>query len=218
LTQLIEFQPDLVIVYDGVNDAIKFNNKIGLNYRWFFKNSVHQGIRQRIKESYTMKGSFRHFQESLMSAWPVVGEFFNLQFSTRLPPENPPIHSPDSIFLYKENLEQMISLCQNRKINIALFFQPALGISNEVIPAENFTFPPGHRNVRKQFYAEGKLMFKELKVEHAQEKTVYISDLSETFLNNRTVFADSCHLNEEGNKIIAQKIVAQISQALSLPK
>ncbi|MDD5174201.1 MAG: SGNH/GDSL hydrolase family protein [Candidatus Omnitrophica bacterium] len=227
LTDLIIFQPDIIIVYDGWNDQ-SYNNLLlsqpGEDVN-SLKSLTHYGLEERLRRSYTVLGSFSIF-------CGVVKSYANIYLnqSGAVTLLRMAIHKckninsaqkslkydyhQRSVEIYKENLTKMIMLANFYRFRIAIFLQPIMGADKKVLtPEEREIFQNiGDLPCRIQFYEAARGAFKDLRRVYGDDRKVIIKDLSESFNNiNETVYADSGHLLLNGNRIMAKNIIDAIN-------
>ncbi len=234
-TELIHYDPDLVIFYDGWNDYLFWDQ----NPDFAKRSSQHTKLQQQLNDSYTVSGSARHFARSL------VAPFIDLRFQsaslwipTRLidkvfvdrsltiaegggfdinnnvvqrPLSQDAKKSMKARALYETNIRDEIALAMARGINVAYFLQPLLGVSEKK--------PDGYENEwlqfnktdvaqRRDFYEDIRHRLKTIAAEYQSLSGVCIRDLSRATDNESSrVFSDSGHLNEKGNSIVAASMV-----------
>ena len=160
LTDLVDYEPDLVIVYDGWNDAdylprnLSLHEAKGTNE---MRTPTHQDNGVRIDESYAVGGSFNQFLIALGNGFrEVIGEdlpktlgipFAVLRLVEKvfgagaLPASELPLESaaePPSpaafgkmARLYVETIERILFLAKQRKFRTAVFLQPVIGVDDK---------------------------------------------------------------------------------------
>lgn len=232
MSELIYYGPDLIIVYDGVNDQ-SYNNLIINRYEDVLvplKTDTHYMLDERLDRSYTVLGSLNIFlcstavsiKQNLeeFAFWHLLNRII-LKTKTSLRKNSNIMdkswaYYPRSVDMYQENLERMILLSKYHGFKIALFLQPLMGIDNKTMtPEENyFNDLTEDLNVRVSFYNDARLMFNKLKEKHYTKGQVCVEDLSRSLQYvKETIYADSAHLTLRGNQIVAQKIVESLKQS-----
>jgi hypothetical protein len=231
VSELIQYEPNLVIVYDGNNDAVAGNYAIASPSGSPFQTETHQTNSRRINDSYYTGASFALFVETFSSeairlASRVSVGFTVLKlieyFSIWLPSDERPVHvlatppySPKSVDNYKHNIERMALVAEQSGFDFAAFLQPSLGIDNKEyvgLEATIYKKNAGIIGVKEKFYAGARSAFGELKKKFSKNKRVCISDISGTVFRQekQRVYTDHVHLFGSGNKTVAEKIVNEL--------
>ncbi len=226
LTELLSFHPDLIIVYDGWNDA-NYNNLLlgktqeGINS---LKLLTHYELEKRLSKSYTISGSFSTFCGVLKSYGNIylnqsgavtllrmaIRKYKNVGYVQKLSKYD---YQQMNVETYKENLTRMIMLSKFYHFRIGIFLQPIMGVGNKVLTQEERGILQDIADLRCRvlFYEAARDAFQDLKQEYGNDREVTIKDLSGSFDNiDYTVYADSGHLLLIGNQIIAKNIIGAL--------
>ena len=228
MSELVYYEPDIVIVYDGWNDQ-SYNNLMITKYG---KNIIplktvsHYQSESRLKDSYNVGGSailfvsaigdaLRQKVENLASLELIRRLFarFANMVSSRNETKNQK-YDPVSVKMYKENLQKMILLSRYHGFKIALFLQPIMGVDNKKLTGEERQMYKNISDlkVRKLFYSDARSVFTSLKNEYANDRYICIGDLSQAFEDlSQRFWADSGHLLLKGNEIIAERITTMLN-------
>lgn len=232
MSELAYFNPDLIIVYDGWNDA-SYTNKLLNRFGDDFiplRTRTHYSLGDRTHQGFFLKGSifqvlyavYNKVQMTLRQSGAVALFFKSVDFLLdKMRAQNPPpetkTYDPRSVAIYKENLEKMILLAQYHGFKIALFLQPTAGIDGKGLnPDEDFLL--SEIKLREAFYADAHPMFDALRQKYGVLPGVAVADLSMVFSDLKdTVYVDTGHLNLLGNRLIAKRIVEEVAAEDFLP-
>jgi hypothetical protein len=227
LTELVLYQPDLFVVYDGWNDQATSTSESLAGpdeIRNRLKTEQHYAVDQQLRRSFSVLGSVGlvfgnvkvALSESLngLATTQIAGHAISklLPREAREPSERQRVASKNGVRKYKENLEQMVLISDYYNIKIALFLQPILGVGSKIMTAEEKSFlgllDALALRSRLDFYTEARLMFSELARQHEVEGTVCVEDLSQSFAGiSEPLYVDSGHLVPRGNEVIGKIIV-----------
>lgn len=237
VSDLMDYAPDVVIAYDGNNDAIGGNFAISAGGSPF-KTETHMENTRRINASYHLVGSARMFfeniaQEAVRFSGRFSGGFALLKAieyaGIWLSPDTRPIHHiqappfyPQTVDIYKNNVERMALLGRQYGFKFAGILQPALGIDNkEYIGREKYIFDlnAGLVDMKKKFYAGAREAFRSLRLKFASDSKVCIADISGTVFADvkERVYTDNVHLLGAGNSRVADAILNELDRCGFLP-
>jgi len=227
-TELLSFNPDLVIVYNGWNDqqySLRKNLKKEKKWIDYYYKPSHLRTNKVSKQSFSFFGSTKIFinsgivslrrfldGSSIFYLFNRFYSFFEKKINEKKERINTSKERDYSSYItdyYKKNLESMILLSNTYKFNLSIFLQPLLGINEELQSDYNhLKINPNTFSFRKEFYDEARIMFNELSYKYVNDKNICIKDLSlNTFNNiNFRVYEDSGHLLEKGNELVAKAI------------
>ena len=227
-TELLSFNPDLVIVYNGWNDQLYSLRKILKKEKeWidYYYKPAHLRANKVSKQSFSFFGSTKIFinsgivslrrfldGSSIFYLFNRFYSFFEKKINEKKERINTSKERDYSSYItdyYKKNLESMILLSNTYKFNLSIFLQPLLGVNEKVwTDYHHLTINPNTFFLRKEFYHQARIMFNELSNKYENDKNICIKDLSlNTFNNiNFRVYEDSGHLLEKGNELVAKAI------------
>lgn len=223
ISELINYEPDLVIVYDGWNDEAYSNRDLAKrpNAPNSLKLKVQYDYDERLNASYEFGGSFAIFAEgtlvSIRKALAHTGIGLPIMIALdrvlaqkkEVEPAAP--YNPSSITRYRENLENILLIAEKHSAGVALFLQPIIGVDDKPYTPEELSTPISDMKTRKLFYADASAMFSNLKKRYFRPGSTCIEDMSKIFDHTReTVYADSGHIQRRGNEIVARKIVQKL--------
>jgi lysophospholipase L1-like esterase len=226
MSEVVYFSPDLVIVYDGWNDAL-YNNELLKKYgdRLIpLRSTTHYAMEERLIDSYTVAGSLHHVIQNVLDRtvaflrqWATFETLIKtkewLANKYRISQKaSAPEYFPRSVDLYQENLERMICLARFHKFKIALFLQPILSAGGKSLTEEEKRYDRIEVS-EHPFYLDAKIMFQHLREKYVRDNNILINDVSECFSDTPdTVYVDSGHLNAKGNTIVANAIVQRLRE------
>ena len=219
-------RPDLVIFYDGVNEAFTgYQNGIGgLTQSEFFR-------AQEFSILGSSWGRKKLYREALHSALMSTGLADLIKFlagkdnPNMLPHEIKPLGGLDylappqdfegtdaveqdvvDIYLFNVQMERMLS--ERFKFRSLFYWQPTVFSKNQLAPFERRLLPGDP--MRVEFYRG---TYRRLAAQAAPNGIIDISGI----LNNRNAldFIDPYHLNEAANEIVAKRMAADIAPILS---
>jgi hypothetical protein len=218
VSDLLRFTPDLVIVYDGVNDSHYqiFYDKNGSPFR----TATHDEITRRAEMSYSIKGSVLLAAENLKYKLGMIElprRFFarvlaNLSSNT----EAKPLHfdTKQQLLYYKITRRAFLDLAD--PLSVALFLQPWVGSGRALSDEERASSrshnegDPDFEN-RFAFYKFARRVLVELKEEKHEKSHACIVDISDSLKGvSQTVYVDSAHMLPTGNKIVAARILDEL--------
>ena len=231
VTDLVQYEPDLVIVYDGWND---FNSVGGSSVRPpFLRMAKHNEYAERLNASYTPWGAFsslvtatgNEVYEALRSfvSFYIIEKAFKLVIppgSNETKANRDPQEIEAGVAAYRDNLERILLTARQYRFSVGLFLQPILGVDGkEPAGQETYLFErePEALENRRIFYAKARSMFAELDRTWGNPSSC-IRDISRVFENNRAhLYADTGHLMEPGNAIVASGLAGALLGCGILP-
>ena len=219
-SELMAFNPDLLIVYDGWNDESSAEREPSSHQADAGANPLrtpeHRLIEERFTAGYSVSGSAGLFAgiiaARIRAAVHHTGTYRLMKRVTRPrvrrvfpdPPTPMPAYDPARVARYEENLTNMLNLAARHGARVALFLQPILGIDGAA-PADPSTA------ARRAFYADARPMFTRLRERYQRPAQVCIEDLSRVLEGaGDTNYVDSGHLSGRGNEVMAAEIVRRL--------
>ena len=218
VSDLLRFNPDLVIVYDGWNDSHLKNDSSPFR---------HPQITRRIAQSYSIAGSawllasnLRHFftQSNFrlgmaeLPSW-VLGKLSSDEDASTLSVDPP--FDPRDTKLYRQSRRAFLALADD-ELSVALFLQPLVGTDDRPMSAEekaSWWWPRLNEALgnRIPFYENARHILADLKGKNQGNSHYCIGDLSHSLTGvSETVYADTGHLLPKGNEIVASHILNQL--------
>lgn len=230
LTELVAYQPDLVVVYDG-------GNELFLNDRLVATGDERQVFRpiadsaDRLEASYSVSGSagllmravgawvnfhVANGKSGLVAAADILRQL--VAAGTGQPSAAPPtarVHGNISL-IYRNVHNTMVALSKIHGFRIAVFLQPLLGEGEKPLTeAERDILQkmPAHRvETRHILFRAFGAQIKDMQDEHAGEKGVCLGDLRNTFADvSERMYVDGGHLNGAGSRVVANEIATRLN-------
>ena len=248
ITELIHYNPDLVIFYDGWNELhSQFWDPNPIYAKRFSK---HDELQKRLNKSYTISGSalifvksintfFANLSFQLASLWipkRLIEKIFidktlvlmrdeengGLKIKNQIMKWAAPNISQKAIEFYETNIRDTIAFAREKDIKIAYFLQPILGVTDKQphgIELDWLQLNPIAIKNRKLYYADVRNRLKYIEAQYQDPSEVCIRDLSKAIKGEKSrVFSDSGHLNEKGNLILAHSMVDSLLECSIIQK
>ncbi|MBI3555993.1 MAG: hypothetical protein HY074_07005 [Deltaproteobacteria bacterium] len=232
MSELVDFKPDLVIVYDGWNDmpvGVVDGGLRSAGRQNHIKSPEHYYFENRERASHSVWGAFKTLLDTVgdtirvfaAKTWrdltpvrpspPADQE----RFSRGVPTEGASSQADllRQLSNYREHLEIMLDLAVRHRFKIAFFLQPIMTVDGKRLTAdENRILPYAHdATARKMYYLEARKMFQDLKRQASGSRLACVSDLSRVFAPvAASVYADTGHLLLHGEQIVAAEIVKRL--------
>lgn len=201
LTLLLELRrgnvPDLVVFYDGVNEAATAyqNGKAG-----FTSNESHRAEEFNVDER-------RSRLEKLLALVPGLRRFTaglgkRLAKSYAIPPEKAGTLTDDTIRVYRENVRVVELLGREYGFASLFYWQPVIFSKDHLAPNE-VKAEADFRYIR-EFNLD---VYERIKADAWLAARPTFHNVSDIFRTTETgVFADFCHLSEHGNEVVARRM------------
>jgi lysophospholipase L1-like esterase len=210
--EIVDLEPDVVIVYDGFNDLnspLLFDPRPGYprNFAWLEKtahfNSLRNLLTYRLQPALQSSGvgfwarRLRGARDDIVATAPAV--------------------DADIIDTYRRNLDRMMSVRQARGIRAVCVFQPTLLARQRRTAAEEALVAYMER--RHPGYAArfGRLLPRAVEAMRgvAAARGVPFVDLSGLFdASSETIFIDTAHVTDRGNALIAERLGPETEKLL----
>ena len=228
LVDLVDYQPDLVIFYDGWNDSRRSIALAAEPDQGAFRDSTHRLNAQRVNDSYRVGGALRHLglavavESALFLQRTAVGfavrELVEDYFIISPMEEVAPSDAVTSARFYGQNIELAIGLARQRGFAIAAFLQPLIGVDGRARPDELSLINSDMTERRSLFYRHAREGLGRLRSEYAGED-VCVADISESALRGAEgpVYKDWGHLLGAGNTAVAETIISELVRCALLP-
>lgn len=230
LTELGRYQPDLVVVYDGLND-------VGLTNAQFtaegsdanpFRNREVRDHDARIKASYSLAGGAVSLYGAALGGVAAILERSGLQMAGKLIAMklNLSLTSPSvadqwqinarTVEVYKENHAVMAALARLRGFRLALFLQPVMGIDGKPYTDEErrifeavMTGPA--LEMRRQLFEGLASSLREMAFENRDHPALCIADIRDVFAGVKDrLYVDTIHVTGAGNARVAARIKREL--------
>ena len=237
IADLLRFEPDLVIAYDGWNDAQLLPATIeGAPRTRPYRTASQQDNEDRVNASFSPSGSFGLFARlssgRLLEWLTRFSTFRVLHYSIGLiadtfhhpgsnakhdPPDRPEL-SVEAAHVYMQNHERMLFIARQKGFRFASFLQPIIGIDGKTYTrAEARNAPPAGGVVRRErelFYQTVRPLLGRFAETNELSGSSCVADLStKSFAGvSDTVYFDTGHLLANGNELVAQHILAELKR------
>jgi hypothetical protein len=192
--KILDYSPDLLIIYDGWND-------IGLDFRDYGadSNELGQKIIREIKRS-------EYITANVILKW-----YFNNKYDTTKKIQFDDSFIDKKVEKWKNSWEEICKIGDENNINVIITLQPIVGSGNKPLSSEERDYYEhyGHLDllIHYEKYANALIEL---------NSTCTTADLRYVFDNySQTIYYDSGHVNDFGNEIIAQKIFELIMPTIS---
>lgn len=210
--ELVDLEPDIVIVYDGFNDlnsALMFDPRPGYpsNFSWLERavrfNSFRELLAYRVQLG---------LQESGLGFWArrVAG-------AREGAPRAAPAADGEIIGTYRRNVDRMVSFMQARGVRVICVFQPTLLARQRRTAAEEGVVAymerrhPGYSRRFTDLLPRAVEAMRQV----ASARRVTFVDLSDVFDGSgATIFFDTAHVTDGGNALIADRLVPETEKLL----
>jgi lysophospholipase L1-like esterase len=196
--------PDIVILYDGVNDvfAAYQNLQPGLP-----QNETHRAAEfNLLKERSRMRGIWL---DSLISRTVIAGVVQSLRAMISSPPHPAPPHvdlAPEIVRLYRENLKIVEALAKQYGFIYEAYWQP-------VVFAKESPTPYQQKQADLVGYARPLFqeVYKRVREDADLRTNTHFHDVSTIFDTiSAPVYLDFCHITEAGNALVARQMHADL--------
>jgi hypothetical protein len=228
MSELVYFNPDLIISYGGWNDST-FNGYMQ-NYDGNInglKTANHRKIELQFKKNEEISSTLSLFLSATKNKlsdklrWSATYAIIDRLINTRslnFDDVQLTVHdtfNQSSIELYENNLKMKIMASKVYNFKIGIFLQPLLGILSAKVLTEEETYLKklgvDGMKIKKDFYIRAIPVMNKLKNEFSINKNVCLADLSKSLDKvKETVYNDPGHINVIGNDAVANKIVDEL--------
>jgi lysophospholipase L1-like esterase len=236
LADVLPLQPDLVVVYDGWNDAEVLPSAIAGNAETrYYRPASQADNADRVSHGFTVSGSLRNFAAMASGHALADGDGFATFYvihkgvgfvmkrvaavvaSKHQDPSGfNPAPSITTADLYQQNRERMLFLARQTGFRFASILQPIMTVDQKsYAPAEQVIadgLSNTQRRERTTFYEAVRPRLAALAQRETIDGKTCFGDLStKSFAGHpEQVYADSGHLNPTGNAIVASKLIAEL--------
>jgi len=188
---LIDYNPDLIIVYDGWNDI------------------THSYKQTESIESTQTDELIRMINRSdYLTPKVLIQQYFNYQRTSTDIIEFNPSNISEKINLWKNKLEEICTNGKTQNFETVVILQPLLGTGNKNLTIEE-TYYYNHYDSKNMINYYDLYSNELLELEKTCTQTI---DLRNVFDNyDETIYYDAGHMSNFGNKIVASKIYEEIS-------
>ena len=212
-SELLDYQPDLVIAYDGANERFAMG----------MRNERHEHLEARLAASYRLGGALgiaglvtlntTHEALSHVALYHGASSLVRRTLPAAAPPEQG-LPLPRVLELYRRNIVHMARVAEGAGIRFAWALQPVLGPDGKAMtPAEQARFDDlgaGESARRSAFYAGARALLTDVR---ARVPGACVMDLSEVFRGVAApLYFSTTHLNEDGNARVVDAMIAGLRE------
>jgi hypothetical protein len=247
ITDLLRYKPDLVIAYDGWNDAhlLRLTIEGGPRSRPY-RTVSQENNEDRVNASFSPSGSFglfatitagrtlqflTHFATFRLvhsSIRRITDRFEPMNKAARHDPAFQPEPSVEAAHFYIENRERMLFIAKQSGFHFASFLQPIMEIDGKSYSAAESQFvahlhPQIANELIKQerevFYQTVRPLLREFAATNEVTGAFCMADISTSSFAGvtDTVYIDSGHLLANGNEFVAERIFGELKRCNLLP-
>jgi len=192
-TKLIDYSPDLIIVYDGFNDVV-------------LKNSRNKILKQDIKYDtleYYYKKYFWFYRTSAVLEKILEDDVFKKP-KRSIPRDTEYVPGLKSTHWYN-NIKEICDLGKQKGWDTLVILQPWLLTGNKTLSEKEMSLYKREANPRWGFIEENKLMLE--KLENLESSCAQTANLWHIFDSiEETLYFDRSHIGYKNNKILADEI------------
>ena len=203
--------PDIVILYDGVNDVFSAyqNNEPGLP-----QNEMHRSLEFNLLKD---GGRMRKLGwEDLFSRTVTAEVLTSIRTAVSQPPSPALTHlevAAGVVRLYRGNLEILEALSKQYGFRFEAYWQPVVFSKGNPSPYEQKQ--SGKVQYVRPLFLD---VYRRVAQDSVLRNNSHFHNISDIFDNPETlVFLDFCHVTEAGNGMLARRIYADIRQRLRQP-
>lgn len=228
ITELKEYEPDLVIFYNGWND-FNFTKQSFNNNGNEFITETHKKNQIILSNSY---GLFKSYKRAIYISLNYIVEFLKgtgfaellTSLSKFLPKTNNSSIVNNKNFSESEinfaakkhilNMRNAASISENLNIKFAFFLQPIMGIDNrEPQGAIEEELSKGDFSSRVAYYDTVRKLTNEFKTQREKKGIACIRDISIDPFNGykKRVYEDNGHLLGAGNNLVSKRIISELN-------
>jgi len=232
LADLLRYQPDLVLVYDGWNDSEVLPPALGGEpATGYYRPGSQRDNADRVNRDFSTLGSLADFaslaSRRLLEATDGFASFYGLhkgmsfavktvKGSTAAPAPSAPFDfaaSNRAAELYVKNRDRMLFLAGQEGFRFASILQPVMAIDQKpYAPTERQILDhitPTQRKQREAFYNAVRSRLVDFAKDRSAAGKVCFQDVSTTSFADHPeqLYADSGHLTAAGNDIVAARIM-----------
>lgn len=200
--KLIEFEPDLIIAYDGVNDAFIYDHEIDSSGNYIIPKKIDE---KQIEDDVPEKKLFRFADyEFYRTPFVIFRYVLNpVNYNEVSPIENYFV-SNELPSIWKDRWNEICELGMNKGFDTLITTHPMVGIGKKPLTSAEMVI---YRNAT---IWEAPLQNYEGMVNNLKEldrTCTKTSDIRNVFENvTETIYMDNSHVIDIGNEIIAQKL------------
>lgn len=223
LNRVVDYQPDIVVVYDGGNDIMvpyNYDPRPGYTYNFLVyeealkvvegKGSILDMSRRLALKSCAVRVIFSKSINELFTEINSLKK--NAGYGTAGWKE-------EICKNYVSNIDKMCHLSQGFNFKLAFFLQPLVYFKSPLIGKEiELSSPTSFMEYVKEQYANTQLLLGPLKKKYSNNSNIMIEDLTGIFRGyGKEVYWDYIHTTNEGNSYIAENIYERLKSSNFIP-
>ncbi len=240
IADLLRFEPDLVIAYDGWNDSQHVPDAIaGAPRTRPFRSPSQEDNEDRLNASFSPIGSFGlwasisagrtleflvHFATfRLLNYYTdlIIERVRGKDYAAHHGTAYKPALSVEAAQIYIENRERMLFIAKQKGFRFASFLQPIIGVDEKPYTAIEAQYTlPAMEQMRRNFYQTVRPLLGKFASANEVSSKSCVADISTTAFAgvSDTVYADTGHLLANGNELVAQHIFTELERCKLLPR
>ena len=193
-TKLIDYSPDLIIIYDGFNDV---------TYQDFKSKIIKQDVKYDTLEYYYKK-YFWFYRTPAVLDKILENDVFKVKPTIQAPMDIENVPGLKSSHWYN-NINEICDLGKQNGWDTLMILQPWILTGNKTLSETEMKLYNKEANPRLGYFEEYKLMLEKLdKLESSCAQTANLWHIFDSF--EQTVYFDSAHISHKNNKIVADEI------------
>jgi hypothetical protein len=238
IADLVRFEPDLVIAYDGWNDSQFMPGTIaGAPRTRPYRTGSQEDNEDRVNASFSPGGSFslfatisaartlewlNHFSTFRLlhyASGRITDGFHGKGDGAKHHLAYKPELSMEAARIYMENRERMLFIAKQKGFHFASFLQPIMEIDGKTYSAIETQYPARFaddmaKQEREVFYQTVRPLLGKFASANEVSGMSCVADISTTSFAgvSDTVYADTGHLLANGNELVAQRILAELKR------
>lgn len=201
LRDVLKLDPDMVIIYDGVNDAISASNDKVNPFEFTYLRRFLSFAQAKQSENIILNDGYQNSNKVWSKVWGRKADknYCNIYAGSS--------EDRDAFDIWVNNMELMYVLSKSKGIKFFGFLQPMLlSKKHEKLTLREKSWINSELIYRNEKSQEMQMNFRKYMIQRKITQTHnYIYDLSSIF-DTEDVYMDSCHVYERGNEIIANEI------------
>ncbi len=235
--EIINYEPDLIMIYSAHNEFEEIEQlhlarvQTTTLQRMLYASGMMRFIRDRFAKYKISQLEAEHNRRMLTQSLPDAGKGWNHVFT--------PEEIAERMEKYKQNLNEIISLCKEKGIKVIIATVPSNYIKPNLMGKSAEEYEQVLQLVKEEKYKEayelGRKIIRETSPRHqssdlennivkelAEQHDIPVADVLSAVeqaephhIPGETLFNDHCHLNSTGNKIMIHTFEEKVMQVLS---
>jgi len=244
ITELVKYEPDLIISYGGTVDLARARIEYDRYGRAMdpIRSDRHEEFEQYLRQSASLLTPFSQFAANVSRATGCFLDNLALSYFTdkiierskrligvgqiALQPKKArddavPVNA--ALSAYKNSIRLMEKAAEIYGFRISFILQPVMGSDDKPLTkVEKEVFDqlsPDEIKLRRAYFAKARDLYQELAREESADHRFCFSDLTRIFDGvTERVWDDTFHILGSGNRIVARRIVEQLQVCKQLPQ